>query len=274
MSFRKEHELRFVRTALKNIKYTDELLSTLDDDIQLAIIQEMRVQSQPKGKCVFEAGEFLLSLIYISHTQLGCVGRHFYMLLKGSVYILGRSAVKKVEQREIARAHKRTGTRSPQKKTEPVFTDFPSQPQTKPNSPLLKTNPSSPPKDAGDESNNSLTMPSIQLERAITMPSDSQEAKSAGNVVRKSSKSPTKLSPSHSPTMKKQQSEQKELILKVLDANEAFVVKETFQVRRINDPSILTEQQIRTQYSDHTLLATLRAPNFFGEIALNTQQPR
>lgn len=92
----------------------------------------------------------------------------------------------------------------------------------------------------------------------------------------------------HSPAQNKQPSNfnpKKEAIIRILDMNDSppkEPVKENtdsdapdyIALAKDKDREYYTENSLMATYPNFTLLATLFAPNYFGEIALNTQQER
>lgn len=66
----------------------------------------------------------------------------------------------------------------------------------------------------------------------------------------------------------------KEATVKLSNTNNANEVQEEPNHMAIKSYDILSEASLHYLYPMDTLLATLYAPNYFGEIALNTQQAR
>ena len=183
-------------------------------------------------------------LLYCS----GTTGRNFYMLLSGSVYIMARSAVDKVIARDRAqklKTLKKSGKHVSIKKNEDPTSISPA-----------------------NRGQNIAYI--LQLIMSILNKIDS---------IKKMNEKLSQLSP------------QKEAVIKLLDMKEQVVNnsaspdanpdEENDEVADLplppvtkNEEDIYSKSDLFATYPSFSLLATLHAPSYFGEIALNTQQPR
>lgn len=161
------------------------------------------------------------------YRHLGTTGRNFYMLLRGSVYILARSAVNKVMKQ-----HRKKMS------IKPIVATKNMDPDSNTASPGLS------------------------------------DFNGGGETGRESASNTPRVIPKRSIFDSK-----KEAIIKVLDMKNSpreSSVDGSIDEGMVSqkDKGIYPESVLMAAFPHYTLLATLTAPTYFGEIALNTQQPR
>ena len=165
--------------------------------------------------------------------SIGSLGRHFYMLLKGSVYILANCDLNRIDYKERMQMEKKNSPQRETKETQNIDLQN------------IEEN------NQGEEENDAVSdiideSPSLRKDSAVGSPYNTSINSSPLNR-----------------SGKRKGTNQKNLSFKL-----------SLMQMQPNEPQIMSEQQVILDYPDHTLLATLHAPNYFGEIALNTQTLR
>lgn len=82
-------EVVFLRACLKNVRFFLDMEETLSEDLLLRLCKYSTYETYPRFYRLYKTGfDFLFKLSLFKYIYLGDLGRKFYIILDGSVFIM------------------------------------------------------------------------------------------------------------------------------------------------------------------------------------------